>query len=116
MDLTRNNDDTPQQISAYIREHVPADTEIETYDPEICFMAVHPCSMPPSDIMNISIKYIWYEEEPPYAYYDFYEAGQPEYLLIGEFSEWTQVYDPASVAEHYVLEKAIGAYQLYRKK
>jgi hypothetical protein len=116
IDIVQNSDDTPQQISAYIRANVPADTPIETYDPEICFMAEHACSMPPGDILNIAIKHIWYQEQPPYTYYDFYEVGQPEYLLIGEFGEWTQVYDPDSVAEHYVLDESIGAYNLYRKK
>ena len=116
IDILQNNDDTPQQISAYIIENIPVDVPIETYDPEICFMAEHACDMPPGDILNIAIKYIWYKEQPPYAYYDFYEEDQPEYLLIGEFGDWTKVYNPDTVTEHYTLDKSIGAYNLYRKK
>lgn len=108
-------DDTPQQIAAYIAENLPEGGEIETYEPEICFLAQYRCHLPPSYILDAAIRYVWYGGELPSTYYDFREYGAP-YLLIGTFGSWTHLYEPDKVEADYDLLHTIGAYRLYQRK
>ncbi len=109
------DDDTPQQMAAYIVEHLPGDAVIETYEPEVCFLAAHPCHLPPSAMMDASILYVWYGAPPPSEYYDWREYGAP-YLLIGEFGRWVHLYDPEIVEREYSLLISIGSYELYQTR
>lgn len=112
-EIVSSNDDAPWQIAAYIQEHLPEDMEIETYEPEVCFLSGHSCHLPPGWVMNASIAYAWYGAPPPSDYYDFRERGAP-YLLIGDFGRWVHLYDPETVARDYELEASFGGYELYR--
>jgi len=107
--------DTPQRMAAYIKAHVPSDAEIETYEPEICFLTGYNCHLPPSWAMDASIKYVWYNAPPPSEYYNFQEYGAP-YLLIGDFGRWTHIYMPEAVEQYYELCASIDGYELYRAK
>ncbi len=107
--------DTPQQMAAYITSHVPLDAEIETYEPEICFLTGHDCHLPPNWTMDAAIKYVWYNGPPPSEHYNFQEHNAP-YLLIGDFGRWTNIYTPEVVEQHYQLCTSIGGYELYRIK
>jgi len=108
-------DDAPQQMAAYVVEHVPPDAEIETYDPEICFLAGHSCHLPGSQAMDAAIKYVWYDGTVPSAYHDFASYGAP-YLLIGDFSRLVDMYDEEVVVREYDLLVTIGGYELYVRK
>ena len=106
-------DDTPQQIATYIVDHLPQGSEIETYDPEVCFLSGYDCHFPPTGTINAAIKYVWYGAPPPSHYYDFREHGAP-YLLIGDFGRWVHVYDPEIVERDYDLVTSVGSYELYQ--
>ncbi|MCR4405883.1 MAG: glycosyltransferase family 39 protein [Anaerolineae bacterium] len=107
--------DAPQRMAAYIVAHLPPDAEIETYDPEVCFLSGYDCHFPPSGIMDAAIEYVWYNAPPPSEHYDFRQYGA-RYLLIGEFGRWTHVYAPEVVEEHYDLVVSIGGYELYEER
>jgi hypothetical protein len=102
-------------MAAYIVKHLPADVEIETYEPEVCFLSGYDCHFPPSEAMNASIQYVWYGGAPLSEYYDFRAYGAP-YLLIGSFGRWVQVYDPEVVERDYQMVVSIGSYELYQLK
>jgi len=114
-EVVSEGDDAPQRMASYIVAHVPPDAEIETYDPEVCFLSGYDCRFPPSEIMDAAIKYVWYNTSPPSEYYDFRQHGAP-YLLIGEFGRWTHVYAPEVVGEHYDLVVSIAGYELYKER
>ena len=114
-EVLTEREDTPQQMATYIVEHLPQDAEIETYEPEICFLSGYDCHFPPYWIIDASIKYVWYDAPPPSEYYDFQEYGAP-YLLIGDFGRWVHLYDPGIVRRDYELCVSIGGYELYRAK
>jgi hypothetical protein len=107
--------DSPQRMAAYIKAHVPSNAEIETYEPEVCFLSGYTCHFPPSWVMDASIKYVWYNAPPPSEYYNFKEHGAP-YLLIGDFGRWTHIYMPEVVEQHYELCTSIDGYELYQAK
>jgi hypothetical protein len=113
LEVVTGSGDAPQRMASYIEENLPEDAEIETYDPEICFLSGFDCHLPPSFIMDASIRYAWYGAPPPSEYYDFRDYEAP-YLLIGDFSRWVQLYDPEVVERDYELCIAIEGYELYR--
>jgi len=108
-------DNSSQQISTYIVNHLPEGAEIETYEPEICFLTGYDCHLPPSQIMDLSIRYVWYHASPPSDYYNFKEHGSP-YLLIGNFGRWVHLYDQQIIKQNYILLVSIGGYELYQIK
>lgn len=114
-DVITGGDDTPQQMAAYIVQYLPPDAEIETYEPEICFLSGYNCHFPPYTTIDASIKYVWYNAPSPSEYYDFQKYGAP-YLLIGDFGHWVHLYDPQVVERNYELVASIGNYELYRVK
>lgn len=114
-DVLVMGEDTPHRMAAYIETYVPPDAEIETYDPEMCFLSGHNCHLPPNWVMDAAIKYVWYNAPPPSEYYDFREYGAP-YLLVGDFGRWVHLYDLERAECDYELEISLGGYELYRVK
>jgi len=108
-------DTSPQAMAAYITAHVEPEAKIETWEPEICFLTGYKCHFPPMQAMDAAIKYIWYDAPPPSAWYDFLQYDS-QYLLIGDFGQWTHLYDPALVQQHCEWLVSIGNYELYRIK
>jgi hypothetical protein len=113
IEVTRGGNDAAQQMAAYIREHLPRDSEIETYEPEICFLSGYRCHFPPYAAFNLAVRYVWYGGPPPSEYYDLGATGT-SHLLIGDFGQWVHIYDPDIVARDYELQASIGNYRLYR--
>jgi hypothetical protein len=115
IDVVVVREDSPLRMAAYIVEEVPSGAEIETYEPEICFLSGYDCHFPPSGTLDTAIKYVWYGAPPPSEFYDFREYGAP-YLLIGDFGRWVHLYDPESVERDYELIASVGDYKLYRAR
>lgn len=115
MEIVVDNDDTPQRMAAHIVEHLPSDAEIETYEPEICFLTGYACHLPDSWVMDASIKHVWYGGPAPSKHYDFLAYGAP-YLLIGDFGRWVHLYDEQIVTRDYNLIVTIDGYELYQVK
>ncbi len=114
-EVTGANERMPQAMAAYIVSHLPQGTQIETYEPEVCFLSGYPCHIPPSEVMDASIKFVWYDDPPPSESYRLQDLNAP-YLLIGDFGRWVHAYDPGVVQRNYELETTIGTYELYRAK
>jgi hypothetical protein len=114
-EIISRQDRTPQQMAAYIIGHLPQGAQIETYEPEVCFLSGYSCHMPPSEVMDASIRYVWYGDQPPSEYYHLQDLNAP-YLLIGDFGRLVHAYDPDVVQRNYELETTIGSYELYRAK
>ncbi len=114
-EVASQEDTSPQAMAAYIKAHVEPEVQIETWEPEICFLTGYRCHFPPGWTMDAAIKYVWYDAPPPSQYYDF-RQHDAQYLLIGDFGRWTHLYEPEIVGRHYELCTSIGGYELYRVK
>jgi len=114
-DVNSDKGRMPHQMAAYIINHLPQGVQIETYEPEVCFLSGYSCHMPPSEVMDASIRYVWYGDVPPSEYYHLQDLDAP-YLLIGDFGRLVHAYDPDVVQRDYELETTIGSYELYRAK
>ena len=104
-----------EQMSAYLDENVPQPAIIETWDPEMGFLTDHNYHYPQNALLAIAVDQVYYGGEPVQGHYDFVQTEKPEYLLIGEFSKWTEIYSPEYVQENYKLMQSFGDYDLYQR-
>jgi len=104
-----------KQMSDYLNENVPQDAIIETWDPEMGFLTDHNYHFPQNALLALAVDQVYYGGEPVQNHYDFVQTENPEYLLLGEFSKWTQIYPADYVQENYKLVQSFGDYDLYQR-
>lgn len=88
---------------------------IETWDPEMGFLTDHNYHYPPNAWLAVAIDQVNYGGEPVQNRYDFLQTENPEYLLMGEFSKWTEIYSYDYVQANYQLMQSFGDYDLYQR-
>lgn len=115
------------QMAAYLNENVPLDAVIETWEPEMGFLTDHNYHYPPNALLALAVDQVYYGGDLVREHYDFIQTEQPEYLLAGEFSKWTEIYpleEHEKYEEHeeheefsaqYELIAVFGDYDLYRR-
>jgi 4-amino-4-deoxy-L-arabinose transferase-like glycosyltransferase len=104
----------PAAMAAHLNQHVPQEALIETWEPEMGFLTGHRYHFPPAWLLNKAVGYMWLDGPAPSESYDFVQAAQPEYVLVGKFARWVRLYPTDWLADHYQLESQIGYYELYR--
>ncbi len=103
----------PAAMAAYLDRAVPADAVIETWEPEIGFLTDHTYHYPPPELLNTAVQHIWLGGPSPGEHYDYIERERPEFLLLGRFGRWVDIYDLDAVEADYQLVVQIGEYDLY---
>ncbi len=104
-----------QQMAAYIDANVPADAVIETWDPEMGFLSNGNFHYPPNELLAAAIEQVYYDGEPARSQYDFVQTEHPEYVLLGVFSKWTDVYPFEEMKGQYQPVQTFGNYDLYQR-
>jgi hypothetical protein len=105
-----------QQMASYLNKNVPQTALIETWDPEMGFLTDHNYHYPPQILLNTAVKYIWQGTTPPALEYDFVQSARPEYVLVGPFGTWVQIYPAEMLGYNYVSMTSVGAYVLYQRQ
>jgi len=103
------------QMADYLDENVPADAVIETWDPEMGFLSDRNFHYPPNALLAVAVDQVYYGGEPVQERYDFVQTENPDYLLAGEFSKWTQIYPLEDLMDRYEWVVSFGDYDLYRR-
>lgn len=103
------------QMAEYLNENIPLDAVIETWDPEMGFLTDHNYHYPPNPLLAVAIDQVYYHGKPVRERYDFVQTERPDYLLVGEFSKWTQIYPLEELTDEYELVQTFGDYDLYRR-
>lgn len=99
------------EMARYLREQIPESARIETWEPEMMVLTDHRYHQPPQALLETAARFIWLGGPPPSAFYRW-DAAQPDYVLVGPFGRWVQLYrevenacvDPVA---------AFGPYRLY---
>jgi len=104
-----------QQMSAYIDANIPQDAVIETWDPEMGFLSNLNFHYPPNALLAVAVDQVYYGGESVQDHYDFVQTEHPDYLLLGVFSKWTEIYPSSELIDHYELVATYGDYDLYRR-
>jgi 4-amino-4-deoxy-L-arabinose transferase-like glycosyltransferase len=110
------SDNYPILMANYLDQSVPKDALIETWEPEMGFLTDHEYHFPPQAILDTAIGYIWRGGVAPSTVYHFVETEKPEYILIGQFGSWVDLYNVEELQKNYQLVKEIGYYSLYKKQ
>ena len=110
------SDNYPILMADYLNQSVPKDVMIETWEPEMGFLTDHEYHFPPQAILDTAIGFIWRGGVEPSTVYHFVETEQPEYVLVGQFGRWVDLYNVDELQKDYQLVKEIGYYSLYKLK
>lgn len=113
LDVFRPPDNGPLAMAQYMREHVPAEAWVETWEPEMGFLTDHDYNFPPPSLLPKAVSYIWQGGQPPSDFYAFAATEPPPYVLVGEFARWVELYPEDELAARYDRVTAIGVYELY---
>jgi len=104
----------PQAITEYLNQHVAADAVIETWEPEIGFLADHQFHFPPQSLLYKAVLHQWAGGPSLEGQYTYVAEQQPDYVLVGLFGAYTQIY-PAAQLQNYHTEIVIGPYTLLKR-
>lgn len=107
--MTKGNH-TAQQMATYLNTHITGETMIETWEPEIAFLTEHQYHFPPSAVLDgFSRTKALGEDPPPYDPL----TAKPDYILVGKFGWWTELYSPAFLKACCKPVKTVGTYALF---
>ena len=109
---------TPMAMASYLDKYVPHEALIETFEPEMGFLTDHNYHFAPTITLQHAVRHVWFGGSPPTENYDFVQREHPDYVLVGPFAHWINLYPADLLAEHYRLVTSIEAswplgYELY---
>lgn len=108
--------DDSAQMAQVMEAVVPLDAVVETWEPQMGFLTDHRYHYPPQLLLNRTVRQVWMGETPVSELYDFTELD-PEYVLIGEFARWVDVYPVERLqASGYTVIESLGQFDLYRRQ
>lgn len=104
-------DTSPQQFSAFLREHIRQDAVVESWEWEIDTLTPgHTYHHPTNDMVDTMTAILQFNEKIEYTYDPF--AYHPDYIIDGPFSKWTEIYK-IYLSDCCGLLFSTGAYDLY---
>jgi 4-amino-4-deoxy-L-arabinose transferase-like glycosyltransferase len=107
--------DYAKQMADFLKANVPQSAIIETWDPEMGFLTDHKYHYPPNALLAIAVDQVYYGGEPVQQHYDYVQTETPEFVLLGEFSKWTEIYPYELIQSDYELVQSFGQYDLYQR-
>lgn len=102
-------------VAAYLNTNIPLTAVIETWEPEMGFLTDHTYHYPPNSLLPKAVANKWMNGPAPATTYTFMQPNSPDYVLVGVFSRWVNVYPSEILDQHYRLVTTIGTYNLYQK-
>ncbi|MBL8153244.1 MAG: glycosyltransferase family 39 protein [Anaerolineae bacterium] len=102
------------QTADYIRQSIPPDAIIETWDKELSILTDHIFHYPPQ-IVEIELgTEKWRGGDSIIGTYNFREYVDADYVIVGPFSKFAGVYSP-EILEGYNLIETVGYYDIYQR-
>jgi hypothetical protein len=113
--LTAEDNQNAERVGAYLQAHVPTGALVETWEWEIDIFAndvsIH---HPPQEYLFLAIRQFSHSQVPFSLSYPVLDMD-PDYLVIGPFSAWTNIYPTDLVSREFKQETSIGEYRIYRR-
>ena len=101
-------------VGHYIRDNIPEDAVIETWEWELGALSQHPrIHHPDQDYLFLAIRQFSHEKRSFDLGYDPLQVN-PDYIVTGPFSGWTHIYEAAHISEHFETVAHIGRYRVYK--
>lgn len=113
--LTMRADDSAQRTANFIRNQVPRNAVVETWEWELSAISDHWEFHHPSETNNFeAIHQIFYRKVNPQLNYDELQAN-PDYLIEGTMSDFAGVYDKEMLSTHFRPLMEFGSYRIYQR-
>ncbi|MAS32550.1 MAG: glycosyl transferase [Anaerolineaceae bacterium] len=97
----------------YLDQNVPQDALIETWEQELAVLTDHNYHYPPQIVLAYSVDETWRDGQPASELYDFRDAVDAAYVVVGPFGKYTELY-PEAYLEDYEIVFSQGSYDLYQ--
>jgi hypothetical protein len=107
--------DYAYQVADYLQLKVPQDAVIETWEQELAVLTNHRYHYPPQVELANAVSRQWLGGPPVGDSYDFRTYGNPDYLVNGPFSQYTEIYWAERLTNYQRIE-TIGPYEIYKRK
>ncbi|WP_129674411.1 glycosyltransferase family 39 protein [Candidatus Chloroploca sp. Khr17] len=105
-------DDSTHRMAAYLNANIPQNIVIETWEPEIGVLSDHRFHYVPTELLDPAVRHVW-SGGPPVVY-DGLDA-QPQYVLAGPFSAYTQIYPLEILQRDYTVRFVAEPYVLLER-
>ncbi|HVN55455.1 MAG TPA: hypothetical protein VMT46_14060, partial [Anaerolineaceae bacterium] len=113
--LKNKGDDSAELMAKFIRENIPQDKVIETWEWQIDAPSQHwKIHHPSSSYQTLAIEQRFVNHKDFDLGYDFQEYPA-DYLLVGSFSDWTQIYNQRDIENNFKQVAQFGPYRLYQR-
>lgn len=103
----------PRAMATYLDEHISKTALIETWEPEMGFLTDHNYHFPPAELLDKAVGYIWRNGSPPAVDYNLATGELPDYVLVGGFSRWVNLYPTELLSSRYEIVTQIDEYELF---
>ena len=103
-----------QAVAAYIDQRVPAQAVVETWEWELTALSAHTAYHLPHQRYLFEAVRQFSRGQAFNLKYDVLQAD-PQYLVVGAFGVWTNLYPDAEIAAHFMPEARFGTYTIYRR-
>ncbi len=88
--------------------------KVPAWEQELSVLSDHQFHNPPQIVLAKSVAAEWFDEAPVSESYDFREEVDAQYVIIGPFAKYTNLYPPDRLTEFELLE-SVGAYDIYHR-
>jgi len=106
-------DDSAQRMAAYLDAHVPTNSVVETWEPELGVLTDHRYHYPPISLLDTAVRQTWLSG--PALRYDGL-SDRPPYVIVGSFGAWVGIYSGSTLERDYTLTQHEGLYNLYVRR
>jgi 4-amino-4-deoxy-L-arabinose transferase-like glycosyltransferase len=107
--------DDARRTANYLDATIARDAVVETWEWELSALGRHTAFHHPHQrYLFLTIRQFSHQQTQFNLQYDALQVP-PDYLVIGPFGEWTQIYSPDQLEASFTLVERIGRYQLYKR-
>jgi hypothetical protein len=112
--VTGSTQTDPYQAADYLTANAAPDALIETWDKEMIMLSDHRYHLPPQTLLAHHNRAAYGETTLAHDEYDFRDYVDPDYVVIGPFSEWADLYTEDRL-ENYQLVAVFDRYEIYKR-
>ncbi len=114
----------PQEMAAYLSSSVPKDAIIETWERELGILTNHKYHYPDASLLASADEPIYRNSNTSNSHAflgkDYFDSVRPDYVIVGWYARFNNIYDTDYLAQNAILIKSIGdgpwRYDLYKMK
>ncbi|MBL8136129.1 MAG: glycosyltransferase family 39 protein [Acidobacteria bacterium] len=102
-------------VAVWLTTHVPLDTVIETWEPELGLLTDHRFHYPPPSLLIHAVAHVVRGGSSPATQYTFRGGGAPAFVVVGPFARWVGLYSDPELRADYRPRHQQGPYVVWEQ-